>query len=138
MARAANRWLRTLLWLVAIFIAVIAGGELFLTVLVEAGDLLLEGSQAVLLLIFERAFGLPYARAEGLAAWTSLALLALCIVAAVWKLTPWVKAKAAAGRQWVRETRSAAGEWWRAARWYQKSFVAIGGLALLFGLLLVV
>lgn len=138
MALAANRGFKSALWLIALLAAIVAGGEVLLELMVEAADLVLEGSQAVLLLIFERAFGLPYARAEGLAAWTSLGVLALCMAVAVWRLTPWVKAKAAASRRRVRETRAAMTGRWRAARWYQKSLAVIALLVVLSALLMVV
>lgn len=138
MAGTQRRWLRTLLWWTAALVAIIAGGEMIFLVLVEAGDLLVEATQALLMPIFERGLGLPYARAQGLAAWTSLGLLVLIALFVLWRLMPWVKTRIAAVRGYCGDAKSAAADRWRAARWYQKLLVVTGGVFLVFGLAMVI
>lgn len=138
MTSAVRRVGKAFVWLTAAVIAVAVGGELILAALEEAAAVLIQASQAILIRIFERGFDIPYAKAEGLAAWTALGLAALLAILAFWKLRPWVRSKVAAAAQWCRTTRSVLIERWRRARWYQKSGVVIAGLILLFGLMMVI
>lgn len=138
MSSIAKRIGRPILWGMAALAVIAVGGELLLVALEEAADLLLEASQAVLMLLFERGLGMPYAKAQGLAAWTSLALLALLALFVLWKLAPWVKARAASVGAWYRTSRSALADAWRGARWYQRWGAAIVGVVLLIGLVLVI
>lgn len=134
----SGKGIRTVAGIIVALIVIVSGGELLWVILVEAADLLLEASQAVLLLVFERGFGLPFARAQGLAAWTSLGLLVLSALFALWKLAPWMKSQVAAGRRSVQMTRERLTAQWQSARWYQKGLTVLLGLLLLAGLTMVI
>ena len=90
-----NATLRTLALLIASVVVVTLGGELILLIIEEAADLALEATHALFLVLFERGFDMPHAKAEGLAAWLSAGLLLVLGLAAVWRSVPWIKRRLA-------------------------------------------
>ena len=138
MPETKSRFVTKLLWAVVAIVAIVVGAEAIFVVIEEVVDIIVETSQALFMLIFEKGFGMPYEKAQGWAAWTSLGLLVLIVLVTAWKLKPSVKRAIATARQWRREGLSAGVERWRAAKWYEKLLVVAGGLTFLFGLLLVI
>ncbi len=127
-----NATLRTLALLIASVVVVTLGGELILLVIEEAADLALEATHALFLVLFERAFDMPHAKAEGLAAWLGAGTLLVLGLVAVWKSVPWIKRRLALLRNHIADERTRACELWRTARWYQKGLVLSLGVGLLF------
>lgn len=126
-----NATLRTLALLIASVVVVTLGGELILLVIEEAADLALEATHALFLVLFERGFDMPHAKAEGLAAWLSAGLLLVLGLAAVWRSVPWIKRRLALLRNQIGSERTRACELWHTARWYQKGLVVLSGVGLL-------
>lgn len=129
---------KKLVWLVVAIIVIALGGEVLFTLLEEAVELVVDVTQSAFMLFYEKAFGLPYEKAQGRAAWTSLGLLILLLLFAAWRLTPWIKNTAAECRQGYREMRNGLAELWHSARWYQKLLVVIGSLMILTALTMVI
>lgn len=127
-----NATLRYLALPIAVVIVVTLGGEVILLVIEEAADLALEATHALFLVLFERGFDMPHAKAEGLSAWVSAAVLLLVGLVAIWKSVPWIKRRLALLRDGIAHERIRAVERWRAARWYQKGLVLVSGAGLLF------
>jgi uncharacterized membrane protein len=123
---------------IVVLIAVTVAGELVLLLLEELVNLVVDITQTTFMFIYEKAFGLPYEKAQGRAAWSSLGLLSALSLVAAWRLTPSIKRASTECRQWYRERRVALSERWRSARWYQKLSVLAGGLAILSLLALVI
>lgn len=138
MEQQRGRWIWKLFWLVVVLIAIIAGGDLIFVVLEEAVELVVDATHALFMLIFERWFGMPYAKAQGRAAWTSIGLLVLIVLFGIWRLIPRVKARIAESRQCCRNVMASTAESWRAARWYQKLLLITGGVSVLFGLAMLI
>lgn len=133
-----NPFLRKLLWAMAAVGIIIFAGEGLLILIEEGVDIVVEASQALFMMILERGFGLPYEKAQGLAAWASLGLLALIVGLAGWRLAPLAKRKLAETRRQYRETLYRLRTRWRSAKWYQKLLAVSVGATLLLGLMMVV
>lgn len=129
---------RTLIWLAVLLLATLFGGEMLLTLLEEGVDLIVDVTNTGFMLIYERVFGLPYEKAQGRAAWSSLGLLILLAVFGAWRLAPRVKRTSDELRQWFRGMRAAVGELWRSAPWYQKLAYMVGTLLILAALVMVI
>lgn len=123
--------LRKLALLIAVITVVVVGGELILLVIEEAADLALEATHALFLVLFEQAFRMPHAKAEGLAAWVSAGVLLALTLLAVWKSIPRIKRAIRLWRDQFADQRTQAVERWRTARWYQKALFIFVGLGLL-------
>ena len=127
-----NATLRTLALLIVFVIVVTLGGELILLVLEEAADLALEATHALFLVLFERGFDMPHAKAEGLSAWVSAGVLLIVGLVATWRSIPWLKRRLTLLRNQIAHEWTLAVERWRTALWYQKGLVVLSGVGLLF------
>lgn len=118
--------------------AVLFGGEMLVTLLVELVELLVDVTHTMFMVLLEKAFGLSYEKAQGRAAWMSVGLLIALSLFGAWSLTPWIKRVSGDCRRSVHDARAALVDLWRAARWYQKLLYLAGGLMILALLLMVV
>jgi hypothetical protein len=118
--------------------AIVFGGETLVTLFVEFVELLVDVTHTAFMLLLEEAFGLPYEKAQGRAAWMSVGLLIALSLFGAWRLTPWIKRVSGECRRNFRDARAAQVELWRSAHWYQKVLYVAGGLIILAMLLLIV
>jgi len=126
------------IWVTVAIGTIAFGGEVLLTLIEELVELIVDVTQSIFMLLFEKVFGLPYEKAQGRAAWTSLGLLIVLTLFGAWRLSPWIKRVSAEFRQGWRDARNGVVESWHSARWYQKLLYVAGGLVILSGLVLVI
>ena len=126
------------IWVAVAVAAIMFAGEFLLTLAEELIELIVDVTQAAFMLLFEKGFGLPYEKAQGRAAWTSLGLLIVAALFGAWRIAPWVKRVSARIRQECGGARDGLIGAWRSAQWYQKVLYVLGGLLILSSLMLVI
>lgn len=130
------RW--KLLGTLVVLAAIVFAGEAVLILVEEFVELLVDVLHTGFMWLFEKGFGLPYEKAQGRAAWVSVALLIVLALLGAWRLTPWIKRVSGECRQGMHDARQGLADPWRSARWYQKTLYVTGGLIILSGLLMIV